>query len=73
MSHTQIRPPRRNLLGSDPSLPELMRYITRLPSGDDSERIAHHASLLYLALITGFVENDLLQEAWAPRFAHQHQ
>jgi len=44
-----------------------MRYINRLLSSDDAGRIAHNASLLHLALITGFAENGLLQEAWAPR------
>lgn len=50
-----------------------MRYINRLLSGDNAGRIARHASLFYLALIIGFVENDLLQEAWAPQLLFQHR
>ncbi len=67
MTRTQLRPNPQDLLESDPYLPELSRYIKRLLSVGSPEHVAYNSSLLYLALIQGFVENDLLQEAWAPR------
>ena len=67
MNRTCLRPVPQDLHRNDPYLPELMRYINRLLEGDVAEHVARNASLLYLALVTGFVENDLLQEAWAPR------
>jgi hypothetical protein len=52
---------------SDPYLPEMMRYVRRLVEGPEPEVVAQNAVLAYLALMTAFAEEGLLQIDWAPR------
>lgn len=67
MNRIQLRPSVQHLAEGDPHLPELMRYINWLLEGNDQQRTAHNASLLYFALVKGFAENDLIRASWAPR------
>jgi hypothetical protein len=45
----------------------MMRYVQRLVEGPEPEVVAQNAVLAYLALMTAFAEEGLLQIDWAPR------
>ena len=67
MDRTRLRPAADDLLTNDPHLPEMMRYVQHLVEGPEAEVVARNAALAYLALITPFAEEGLLQIDWARR------
>jgi hypothetical protein len=67
MNRVQLKPPSQDLITGDAHLSEMIKYIRRLIiSVSDPEAAAMNAATAYLALITAFSDENVIEVAWAP-------
>lgn len=64
-----ITPTSSALSQSDPVLHEMIRYIKHFLGRPKAFEIAQHAALIYLAVMTAFQDEGLLELEWVPALA----
>ena len=71
MNRVQLKPSSQDLITGDAHLSEMIKYIRRLISVSDPEVAAMNAATAYLALITAFSDENVIEVAWAPSLVVQ--
>jgi hypothetical protein len=66
MEKTVIRPRLKDLAEGDVHLANLSAYAKLLVSGEDPDRAAHNAGLLYLTIIDAFQQTGITNVQWSP-------
>ena len=63
---TVIRPRLKDVAEGDVHLANLSAYAKLLVSGEDPDRAAHNAGLLYLTIIDAFQQTGITNVQWSP-------
>lgn len=63
---TIIRPTPEALSTADSTLFEMIRYVRHVINRHDPSEAAHNAALVYLAVVTAFKDEKLLELDWVP-------